>query len=128
MKFEEVLSEYKNLKQNLLDRKQAIIKRNIEVITRLDEELVVIADKIKKFDILNNNFTEDEKKELKTLGKEIKKLEENNETLIKYSLNVINSTLSGILNIINKDKNTYNSKGLNCRGDEIPFSSIIEEA
>ncbi len=128
MKFEEVLLEYENLKQNLLDRKQAIIKRNIDLISKLDNELVVIADKIKKFDISNNNFTDEEKAQLKTLGKEIKKLQENNEILIKYSLDVINNTLSGILNIIYKDKNTYNSKGLNCNGDETPFSSIIEEA
>ncbi len=128
MKFEEVFLEYQNLKQNLLDRKQAIIKRNLEDITRLDSELVVIIDKIKKIDISNNDFTKEEKEQLKSLGKEIKKLEENNEMLIKHSLDVINNTLSGIFNIIIKDKNTYNSKGLNCNEDETPFSSIVEEA
>ncbi len=129
MKFEEVYSEYERLRNNLSSRRTAIIKRNLEEIGRLDEELIVISEKIKTFDLKNNNFTEKEKESLKTLVSEVKNLEENNEILINYSLNVINNTLSGILNIIQKDKTSYNSKGLNCQNeDENAISSIIEEA
>ena len=129
MKFEEVYSEYEKLRNNLSSRRTAIIKRNLEEIGRLDEELIVISEKIKAFDLKNNNFTEKEKESLKTLASEVKNLEENNEILINYSLNVINNTLSGILNIIQKDKTSYNSKGLNCQNeDENAISSIIEEA
>ena len=129
MKFEEVYSEYEKLRNNLSSRRTAIIKRNLEEIGRLDEELIVISEKIKAFDLKNNNFTEKEKESLKTLVSEVKNLEENNEILINYSLNVINNTLSGILNIIQKDKTSYNSKGLNCQNeDENAISSIIEEA
>ncbi len=129
MKFEEVYSEYEKLRNNLSSRRTAIIKRNLEEIGRLDEELIVISEKIKTFDLKNNNFTEKEKESLKTLVSEVKNLEENNEILINYSLNVINNTLSGILNIIQKDKTSYNSKGLNCQNeDENAISSIIEEA
>ena len=129
MKFEEVYSEYERLRNNLSSRRTAIIKKNLEEIGRLDEELIVISERIKAFDLKNNNFAESEKESLKTLASEIKKLEENNEILINYSLNVINNTLSGILNIIQKDKTSYNSKGLNCQNeDEDTISSIIEEA
>lgn len=129
MKFEEVYSEYERLRNNLSSRRTAIIKRNLEEIGRLDEELIVISERIKAFDLKNNNFTEKEKESLKTLVSEVKNLEENNEILINYSLNVINNTLSGILNIIQKDKTSYNSKGLNCQNeDENAISSIIEEA
>ena len=129
MKFEEVYSEYERLRNNLSSRRTAIIKRNLEEIGRLDEELIVISERIKTFDLKNNNFTEKEKESLKTLVSEVKNLEENNEILINYSLNVINNTLSGILNIIQKDKTSYNSKGLNCQNeDENTISSIIEEA
>ena len=129
MKFEEVYSEYEKLRNNLSSRRTAIIKRNLEEIGRLDEELIVISERIKTFDLKNNNFTEKEKESLKTLASEVKNLEENNEILINYSLNVINNTLSGILNIIQKDKTSYNSKGLNCQNeDENAISSIIEEA
>lgn len=129
MKFEEVYSEYERLRNNLSSRRTAIIKRNLEEIGRLDEELIVISERIKTFDLKNNNFTEKEKESLKTLVSEVKNLEENNEILINYSLNVINNTLSGILNIIQKDKTSYNSKGLNCQNeDENAISSIIEEA
>ena len=129
MKFEEIYSEYEKLRNNLSSRRIAIIKKNLEEIGRLDEELIVISERIKAFDLKNNNFTESEKESLKTLASEIKNLEENNEILINYSLNVINNTLSGILNIIQKDKTSYNSKGLNCQNeDENAISSIIEEA
>ena len=129
MKFEEIYSEYEKLRNNLSSRRIAIIKKNLEEIGRLDEELIVISERIKAFDLKNNNFTESEKESLKTLASEIKNLEENNEILINYSLNVINNTLSGILNIIQKDKTSYNSKGLNCQNeDENTISSIIEEA
>ena len=42
MKFEEVYSEYEKLRNNLSSRRTAIIKRNLEEIGRLDEELIVI--------------------------------------------------------------------------------------
>lgn len=129
MNYEEIYNEYKKIKDNLLARKNAIIKRNLEEIYRLDEELITISEKIKSYDLKNNNFTQEEKQSLKNLASEIKQLEENNEILINHSLGVIKNTLSGILNIIQKDKNSYNSKGLNCQNeDESPLSSIIEEA
>ncbi len=129
MEYEEIYNEYKKIKDNMLERKEAIIVRNLEKIYKLDEELIEITEKLKTYDLKDNNFTSEEKQNLKDLVSEIKKLEENNEILINHSLGVIKNTLSGILNIIQKDKNSYNSKGLNCQNeDESPISSIIEEA
>lgn len=129
MEYEKIYNEYKKIKDNMLERKEAIIVRNLEKIYKLDEELIEITEKLKTYDLKDNNFTSEEKQNLKDLVSEIKKLEENNEILINHSLGVIKNTLSGILNIIQKDKNSYNSKGLNCQNeDESPISSIIEEA
>ena len=74
-------------------------------------------------------FMQNEKDELKKLGEEIKVLQENNEILIKHSLGVINNILSGILNIAQNDKCSYNSRGMGCQDSEsLDISSITEEA
>ena len=81
------------------------------------------------FEKIRPTLTDEERDELKKLGNEIKMLQENNEILIKYSINVINNTLSGILNIAANDKSTYNAQGHGCTGSEtLDISSITEEA
>ena len=129
MKFEEIYKLYQSLKDNLQKRREAIMKKNLEQINKLDEDLVIIAEKLKTLRNIKASFNEEEKEKLNALIEDVKKLEENNEILINYSLNVINNTLSGILNIIQKDKKSYNSKGQNCQNDNNEaISSIIEEA
>ena len=108
---------------------EAIIKKDLEALNATDEATMVLLEKINKFDILNNDFSQEEKEELKKLGEEIKKIQENNEILIKHSLNVINNILSGILNIAQNEKTSYNSKGAGCQNSEsLDISSITEEA
>ena len=131
MIYNEVLESYKELESNLIAKKEAIIKKDLEKINKTDENLKVLCEKISKFDLknLHNNFTDEQKKELKQLGEKIKIIEENNEILIKHSLGVINGILSGILNIAQSEKSSYNSKGLSCSDDEsLDISSITEEA
>ena len=131
MDFEKVYSVYEELKENLLQKHDVIIKKNVEELSRLDEITYVIIDKIKKFNLDKepNDFTLEQKQKLKSLGLEIKKIENNNEILIKHSLNVINNLLSGILNIVQSDKNVYNAQGIECTPDEtLDISSITEEA
>jgi len=131
MDFEKVYSAYEELKENLLQKHDVIIKKNVEELSRLDEITYVIIDKIKKFNLDKepNDFTLEQKQNLKSLGLEIKKIENNNEILIKHSLNVINNLLSGILNIVQSDKNVYNAQGIECTPDEsLDISSITEEA
>ena len=131
MDFDKVYGAYLELKENLVQKHDVIIKKNMEELNRLDELSCAIADKIKRFnlDTEPNNFTNEQKQKLKELGAEIKKIEENNEILIKHSLHVINNLLSGILNIVQSDKNTYNAQGIECTVDEgLDISSITEEA
>ena len=131
MNYIEVLEAYKALEENLTKKKDAIIKKDLEELNRLDEDLKVLCEKINRFDLKNspNDFTDEQKEELKQLGEKIKVIEENNEILIKHSLDVINGILSGILNIVQSDKNSYNSKGLSYSDDEsLDISSITEEA
>ena len=131
MDFDKVYGAYEELKENLIQKHDVIIKKNMEELNKLDETSYVIIDKIKKFNLDSepNDFTEEQKQKLKNLGLEIKKIEENNEILIKHSLNVINNLLSGILNIVQSDKNIYNAQGVGCTIDEsLDISSITEEA
>ena len=131
MDFDKVYSAYLELKENLVQKHDVIIKKNMEELNRLDELSCAIADKIKRFnlDTEPNSFTDEQKQKLRELGAEIQKIENNNEILIKHSLNVINNLLSGILNIVQSDKNTYNSQGIECTVDEsLDISSITEEA
>ena len=129
MNYSEVQSAFIELKEVLLKKKEAIIKKDLEVLNSADETSIVLLEKINKFDIQNNNFSVKEKEELKKIGLEIKKIQENNEILIKHSLNVINNILSGILNIAQNEKTSYNSRGAGCHNSEsLDISSITEEA
>ena len=131
MIYSEVFEAYKELEDNLVQKKEAIIKKDLEKLNNLDENLIVLTEKINRFDLKNspNDFSEAQKQELKELGEKIKVIQENNEILIKHSLGVINGLLSGILNIAQSEMNSYNSKGLSCSDDEsLDISSITEEA
>lgn len=131
MNYSEIYQIYSNLKENLALKKNAIVKRNLDELHRIDEELIVLCEQLKTKDIKEafKTFTDDEKNQLKELALEIKKLENNNEILIKHSLDVINNLMSGILNIAKQDISSYNSKGMNCTTTDIlGTSSITEEA
>ncbi len=131
MDFNEVFSIYGKLKEALLVKKEALIKKNLENLNKADDETVVLCEKISKFDIekIKNNFTDEQKQELKKLACEIKKIQENNEILIKHSLSVINDILSGILNIAQSENNSYDSQGKSLINKEsLDISSITEEA
>lgn len=131
MIYSEVFEAYKELEENLTQKKEAIIKKDLEKLNSLDENLKVLVEKINKFDLKNspNAFSDEQKAELRQLGEKIKVIEENNEILIKHSLGVINGLLSGILNIAQSEMNSYNSKGMSYSDDEsLDISSITEEA
>ncbi|MBE7707840.1 MAG: flagellar protein FlgN [Cyanobacteria bacterium SIG27] len=129
MSYSEVYNSFLELKEILNQKKEAIIKKDLETLNLTDEAIIVLVEKINKFDILNNDFSSEEKENLKKLGEEIKIIQENNEILIKHSLGVINNILSGILNIAQNDKYSYNAKGVGCQNSEsLDISSITEEA
>lgn len=129
MNYSEVYNTFLELKEVLLKKKEAIIKKDLETLNVSDETSIVLVEKIGKLNILNNQFSKEEKEELKKLGEEIKKIQENNEILIKHSLNVINNILSGILNIAQNEKTSYNARGIGCQDSEsLDISSITEEA
>ena len=130
MDFEDVYNTYGELKTALLGKKEAIIHRNLEELSRIDETILIICDKIAKFDLKNsqNNFTIEEKKRLKSLGGEITVLQENNKILIEHSINVINNILSGILHVATKNRSSYNAQGKCETNEDLDISSITEEA
>ena len=85
MNYKEVFDTYQELKEILIKKKEAIIKKDLELLGSLDENTVVLVEKMSKFDLKNNSsvFTDEEKQNLRKLGEEIKKIQENNEILIK---------------------------------------------
>lgn len=131
MTFQEIFDIFLELKEVALQKKNAIVKKDMEKLSKADENCLIICEKISKLNLQENalNFSEEEKNQLKRLGEEIKIIQENNEILINHSLSVINNTLSGILHIITPEKNSYNAKGISCAAQEdLDISSIVEEA
>ena len=129
--YQEVLEEYTSLKELLEDKKDAIIHKNLDKLAHTDEEIVILSNKIAKFSLedMQKNFSDEQKQELKKIGERIKVLQENNEILINHAIDVINNTLSGILNIAANDKISYNSHGKGQADSEtLDISSITEEA
>lgn len=129
--FKEIKAAYLELFEALKLKKQAIIKKELETLSKTDETITIIIEKISKLDIINasKDFTDAQKEELRTLGAGIKELQENNEILIKHSLEVINEVLSGILNIAMNEKCSYDSKGFaHTNKESLDISSITEEA
>lgn len=128
--YQEVLDAFSKLKELLETKKEAIIKKDLDKLAQADENIVILSDKINKFNLqeMQENFSAEQKEELKKLGERIKVLEENNEILIKHSIGVINNILSGILNIAANDNTSYDSYGKSCTDSEtLDISSITEE-
>ena len=75
MNYSEIYQIYSNLKENLALKKNAIVKRNLDELHRIDEELIVLCEQLKTKDIkeIFKTFTDDEKNQLKELALEIKK-------------------------------------------------------
>ena len=131
MEFIEIKENLEKLKSFLNQKKEAIIKKEIETLNKIDEEIFVIVEYLNNNDYKKfiENFEAKEKEELKAISLEIKKLEEANQNLIKHSLDVINGLLFGILNITNNENSSYNSEGKNLTDEsQYTISSITEEA
>ena len=131
MDYNLIYNTFLELKTTLEAKKHSIINKNLEELNSADDNIVALCEKIAKFDLQNNSnaLSDEQKHKLKEIGAEIKVLEENNEILIKHSLDVINDTLSGILNIVDNEKTSYNAKGIGCQNSEsLNISSITEEA
>ena len=129
--YDKVLEAFLELKELMNRKKEAIIHKKLDELASVDESTIILNEKISKFDLekMRSTFSDKEKEELKNLGQEIKMLQENNEILIKYSINVINNTLSGILNIAANNKTSYDANGQGCSSSEtLDISSITEEA
>lgn len=129
--YQEVFDTFSSLKELLEIKKEAIIHKNLDSLAKADENIVIISEKIEQYNLedLQKNLSDEQKQNLKQLGEKIKTLQENNEILIKYSINVINNLLSGILNITANETSSYNAKGKSCTDSEnLDISSITEEA
>lgn len=122
---------YYELKELLAQKKQFIVNKKIEEMNKTDDLITISCNKIAKLNVseISLNFSVEQKQELKKLGEDIKKLQNDNELLIKHSLGVMNKLLSGILNVVQADKTSYNAKGNFCQNAQSSdLSSFTEEA
>lgn len=128
MDYNSVYNCYEELLNLLITKKEILSNDKPFELSKVDDEIRALSEKIQKIDLKNNSksYTDAQKEELKKLGYEIKRIEEDNEILIKHSLGVINNILSGILNI--KEENSYNSKGQKSNIDNGIINSISKEA
>ena len=56
MNYSEVFSAFEKLKEVLIRKKEAIIKKNLELLSSTDEATIVAVEKIQKYDLANNSF------------------------------------------------------------------------
>ena len=56
MNYSEVFSAFEELKEILIKKKEAIIKKNLELLSSTDEATIVAVEKIQKYDLANNSF------------------------------------------------------------------------
>ena len=100
---------------------------DIECCIKLETDEIML---IKEVNLTKCSFNSSNLNEIRRLPNGMNDLtQDNNEILIKHSLGVINNILSGILNIAQSEKCSYNSKGIGCNDSEsLDISSITEEA
>ena len=127
---EKLIETYENLVELQKEKKRILEKHEIDKLGSIDERILsmynratLIADK-REFVKPND----EEKKRIKSLYQEISKLENLNQALIKYSLNLINNIFEGIMKIASVKTSEYTRDGKNTKTDDICMSSIIEEA
>lgn len=125
-----LIETYESLVELQKEKKRILEKHEIDKLGSIDERILsmynratLIAD---KRDFVKPN--EDEKKKIKALYQEISKLENLNQALIKYSLNLINNIFEGIMKIASVKTTEYTKDGKSTKMDEMPLSSIVEEA
>ena len=106
MNFEKIWGIYEEIKTLLEQKRQAIIKKDLDKLNSSDEQIKVLCETLEKINVIeiSKEFSIEQKEQLKALGREIKTLQENNEIFTKHSLDVINGLLSGIFNIIQTNK------------------------
>lgn len=127
---EKLIETYESLVELQKEKKRILEKHEIDKLGSIDERILsmynratLIADK-REFVKPND----EEKKRIRSLYQEISKLENLNQALIKYSLNLINNIFEGIMKIASVKTSEYTRDGKSTKMDEMQLSSIVEEA
>ena len=128
--FEKILEIYLTIKNLLEKKKQALIKKDLEMLASCDENLICAYNEVKNIYENKDKFTlsDEQKKQLNEITAQIGHLQKNNEVLITHSLNVINKIFEGILNITSAKNADYNHLGKKNQDSGLDISSITEEA
>ena len=125
-----LIETYESLVELQKEKKRILEKHEIDKLGSIDERILslynratIIADKRESV-----KPNDEEKKKIKALYQEISKLENLNQALIKYSLNLINNIFEGIMKIASVKTTEYTRDGKSTKTDELNLSSIVEEA
>lgn len=121
---------YENLFDAQKQKEHALISREIDKLGSIDEKILTFYNQAleisKKRELVKPN--EQEVKKINELYLKISEIEKSNQTLVEYSLNLINKIFTGIMKMAVAQTNEYDKNGKSNNNENYGLSSISEEA
>ncbi|MDD3149719.1 MAG: flagellar protein FlgN [Candidatus Gastranaerophilales bacterium] len=140
------IETFLSLEKLLKDKKETLIKVDVDSLQTIDDQIKEIAQKIQNIqkerlaisdqsldDILKeiddksriSKFSKIREK-IKSLGKSIEKLNNVNQELIEHGLKLINADVTSIIKAFTPVNNTYNKQGQSKNINPTGISSVIK--
>jgi len=127
---EKLIETYEGLYDAQKQKEQALITREIDKLGSIDEKIVTFynqaLDISKKHELVRPS--EQEKSKINELYLKITEIEKSNQSLVEYSLNVINKIFTGIMKIAVAQTSEYDKNGKTNNNEDYGLSSVNEEA
>jgi len=126
---QKVINVYKELFTFLEQKKEILITRRIDDLGIIDEKIIALYNQIHRLaDGKNLRPTEGEREVIRELIQKIQRIELSNQTIIKRSLNNIDSIFSSVLKSVGSNGTGYTQTGKASSKRDLGLSSVIEEA
>jgi len=126
---QKVINVYEELFTFLEQKKEILITRRIDDLGIIDEKIIALYNQIHRLaDGKNLRPTEGEREVIRELIQKIQRIELSNQTIIKRSLNNIDSIFSSVLKSVGSNGTGYTQTGKASSKRDLGLSSVIEEA
>lgn len=152
-KLEEILEEelkiYQDIEKGVIEKKEVLIKGDMEKLAQIDVELENHAGLVKKLEAqrieLSNNKNLNTlfesykaqnveitkaltlKEKIEIMAKNIKKINDINAELIKHSLQLVESSIGIIIKALVPEINAYDSMGKKGKNKNFIMSSVVQD-
>lgn len=127
---QKLIVTYENLFDAQKQKEQALVTREIDKLGSIDEKIVTFYNQA--LEISKNRElvkpSEQEVKKINELYLKIAQIEQSNQKLVEYSLNLINKIFTGIMKMAVTSTTEYDKNGKSNNGEDYGLSSISEEA